>query len=126
MIRLRGKDRRVVRCHKSEQRTMLRAKIVLRAARGVSNSDIALHLGVDVKTVRKWRSRFKYWGLYGLRDEERSGRPRVFDSKVQHELFSLVVQTPPEPYSRWSLDLLAKTLIDGRLVESISIDTLSS
>ncbi|MBX3167897.1 MAG: helix-turn-helix domain-containing protein [Candidatus Eremiobacteraeota bacterium] len=48
-----------------------------------------------MKTVRKWRSRFKYWGLQGLRDEERSGRPRVFDFKVRHEVFSLVVQTPP-------------------------------
>lgn len=130
VLRLRGKDRRllqrVVRCHKSEQRAVLRAKIILWAARGISNSEIAFHLGVDVKTVRKWRSRFKYWGLQGLRDEERSGRPRVFDFKVRHELFSLVVQTPPEPYSRWSLDLLAKALIDGRLVASISIETLSS
>lgn len=130
VIRLRGKDRRilqrVVRCHKSEQRAVLRAKIILWAARGAPNTEIAFHLGVDVKTVRKWRDRFKYWGLIGLDDLERPGRPRLFDSKVRHELFSLVVQPPPEPYCRWSLDLLAKTMVDRRLVDSISIETLST
>lgn len=45
--------------------------------------------------------------------------------RVQHEVFSLIVQAPPEPYSNWTLDLLAKVMIDTKIVTSISIETLS-
>ncbi|MCW5866659.1 MAG: IS630 family transposase [Candidatus Eremiobacteraeota bacterium] len=103
----------------------LRAKIVLLANLGHNNSDIADQLGVDVKTARKWRHRYKYGGFQGLEDAERSGRPMKFDSVVRHEVFTAVVGPPPEPYSRWNLDLLAKHLVDAKIVSSISIETLS-
>lgn len=129
LIVLRPKERRriqrVIHSHKSPQREVLRARIVLLASQGINSSDIAFELGVDVKTVRKWRLRFKYLSFDGLLDEKRAGRPPLFDSKVQHEVFSLVVQTPPEPYSSWTLDLLAKVMIDTNIVSSISIETLS-
>ena len=104
---------------------VLRAKIVLLANQGLNNSDIADQLGVDVKTARKWRHRFKYAGFQGLEDSERSGRPVKFDTVVRHEAFTAVVGPPPEPYSRWNLDLLAKHLLDTKVVSSISIETLS-
>lgn len=117
--------KRTVRAHTSEQRMVLRARIVLLASAGVNTSDIADQLGIDIKTARKWRYRFKYAGLSGLLDEERSGRPISFDADVRHEVFTAVVGPPPEPYSRWNLDLLAKRLVDQRLVSSISVETLS-
>lgn len=129
LIVLRPKDRRrlqgVIRSHKSPQREVLRAKIILLASQGFNSTDIAFELGVDVKTVRKWRLRFKYLSFDGLLDEKRTGRPPLFDPMVQHEVFSLVVQTPPEPYSTWTLDRLAKVMVDTNIVTSISIETLS-
>ena len=52
-------------------------------------------------------------------------RPICFDTDVRHEVFTAVVGPLPEPYSSWNLDLIAKRLVDLRLVSSISIGTLS-
>ena len=59
-------------------RAVLRARIVLAAARRESNASIARNLGVHVDSVREWRRRFAVDGLAGLRDRPRPGRPRLF------------------------------------------------
>ena len=58
--------------------TVLRARIILFAAEGRANDEIAdaLSLGRDV--VSLWRKRFFYERLPGLDERSRSGRPRVF------------------------------------------------
>ena len=61
---------------KTAHRDRLRAQIVLAAARGRDNAQVAADLRVTVDTVRKWRGRFAGRGLDGLADLPRSGRPR--------------------------------------------------
>src|SRR5215207_2787214 len=56
-----------------------RARIVLLAADGVSNTEIAERVGVSRPTVISWRDRYASSGLLGLADEQRSGRPRTVD-----------------------------------------------
>lgn len=67
----------VARARKASLRTVQRAWIVLAAADGQHNAQIAGHLGVHVDTVRTWRGRFAAKGMKGLMDLPRSGRPRV-------------------------------------------------
>jgi Winged helix-turn helix len=55
-----------------------RARIVLAAAAGMNNADIAEDLGIALNTVIEWRKRFFEEGLDGLKDRKRSGRPRRF------------------------------------------------
>jgi hypothetical protein len=62
----------------ASQRDVQRARIVLGAADGLENVEIALRVGVDVNTVSKWRKRFFEEGMDGLVDGHRSGRPRTF------------------------------------------------
>ena len=57
---------------------VLRAKIILLAAEGLSNTEIAARLGLDRQMVSKWRKRFFEQRLDGLADEPRPGRPRSF------------------------------------------------
>lgn len=57
---------------------MLRARIVLLAARFMSNNEIAKRLGISVDTARKWRGRYAAQGRDGLVDRPRSGRPPTF------------------------------------------------
>ena len=67
----------VVRKLTALQRDVQRARIVLAAADGLENVEIAVEVGVDVNTVSKWRKRFFEEGIDGLADRHRSGRPRT-------------------------------------------------
>jgi transposase-like protein len=58
--------------------SVLRAKIVLMAAQGLPNDQIAVSLSVPRQIVSKWRKRFFEERLAGLEDEPRTGRPPVF------------------------------------------------
>jgi hypothetical protein len=81
-VRLTATQRRVLegrlRRATAQQREVVRARIVLAAATGEQNTQIAVRLGVAVNTVSKWRKRFVEEGLSGLRDRKRPGRPRRF------------------------------------------------
>ena len=57
---------------------VLRAKMILLAAEGQSNDDIATALSVGRDVVSLWRKRFFYERLAGLEERPRPGRPRVF------------------------------------------------
>jgi transposase/DNA-binding CsgD family transcriptional regulator len=89
-----------------------RARIVLLAADGVSNTEIAAMVGVSRPTVISWRSRYEQSGLAGLEDQARSGRPAEVDE------IDVVVATlsdggrPPAELgvTHWSSRLLAAKL----------------
>src|SRR3712207_8403217 len=81
-VELLGWSRR----RRTAQGLALRARIVLRAAEGLSNTAIADELGVAKHTVGKWRERFAVHRLGGLQDEPRSGAPRtVTDERVDRK-----------------------------------------
>jgi transposase len=79
---LAAEERRVlearVRRGKAEQREVLRVRIVLAAALGEQNTQIAERLGIALNTALKWRKRFFLEGLAGLAGRGRPGRPRAF------------------------------------------------
>jgi transposase len=89
-----------------------RARIVLLAAQGVSNTEIASRVGVSRPTVIDWRARYQRSGMAGLEDEPRSGRPREID----HESIIAATLTPPPKklgVTHWSSRLLAARLRIG-------------
>jgi DNA-binding MarR family transcriptional regulator len=59
-------------------RDVMRAKAILLAAEGVSNTEIAERLGQSRQAVSTWRKRFCEEGLQGLEERPRPGRPRRF------------------------------------------------
>ena len=59
-------------------RDVVRAKIVLMAAAGMGNDEIAARLDTRREVVSKWRKRFFEQGLAGLEERPRGGRPPVF------------------------------------------------
>ena len=77
-VKGRRKLVRIVRAGTSPQRLVLRAKIVLAAADGQANAQIARDLGCSVAVVRTWRGRFTVRGIPGLFDKRRSGRPETY------------------------------------------------
>jgi hypothetical protein len=57
---------------------VVRAQMILMAAEGVSNDQIANKLNTRREVVSRWRKRFFYERLAGLDEKPRPGRPRVF------------------------------------------------
>ena len=74
-----------VRAHTTGQRAVKRARVVLLAAEGMANRQIAQLVGMDEHYVGVWRRRFAADRLVGLEDRSRSGRPRVYghDDRVK-------------------------------------------
>jgi hypothetical protein len=59
-------------------RVVQRARLILFAAEGMIDKEIALRCGCHPQVVSKWRRRFCEHGIEGLKDRPRAGRPRRF------------------------------------------------
>jgi transposase len=110
-LRLEPQEReqleRWARRPKTEQRLALRSRIVLRCAEGLDNDEVAAELGLNEKTVSKWRRRFVERRLDGLADEPRPGAPRtVLDDKVE-EIVRRTLEEQPLGATHWSTRSLA-------------------
>ena len=87
---------------KTDQRTALRARIVLECAAGKSNTAVASKLKVTLQTVGKWRERFLQGRLGALGDAPRSGQPRkITDEKVE-AVITRTLETRPKDATHWS------------------------
>ena len=112
---MRRKLEEIVRARRSQAGLVLRARIVLLAARGCSNYLIARVLACRENTVRKWRERFRAVAkLSALRDAGRTGRPPSVPMFVRLELIKLACKRPADcklPFrSIWTLDALQDAL----------------
>lgn len=115
-IQLTAEERRIlesrIRNSKTEQRQVLRARIILAASQGEKTGSIAKDLKVRPNTVSKWRTRFAREGLAGLNDAERPGKPSSYKEGTEKRVLSKLDEPPPEGYSRWNGRLLAAALGD--------------
>jgi transposase len=115
------------RSGRTEHRDRVRARIVLAAAAGVSNTAIAAELGLCVDTARRWRRQFAAERLDGLVDRPRTGRPRRFTAVQTAALTALACTLPAEtgiPLSRWSSAELATEAVTRGVAETISASTV--
>jgi len=99
--------RAVLRTPSASQQQALRARIVLRAAEGATNTRIAAETGVSLPTVALWRRSFSERGLDGLKDAPRSGRPRQIDDDEVQRVLALTLEPPPDGSTHWSVRRLA-------------------
>jgi transposase len=103
-----GKLEMLARRPKTDQRTALRARIVLTCASGVTNAVVAKRLGLTQATVCKWRQRFVADRLNGLGDAPRPGQPRrISDAKIE-DVVTRTLERRPESATHWSTRSMAK------------------
>ena len=93
-----------------EARTVERARIILACVDGKEIQQVARELGVSVPTVTKWRRRFALWGLRGLGDQSRSGKPVKYDTAFRNRVLALLEETPPPGMSHWDGPAVAERL----------------
>jgi putative transposase len=115
-----------------EQQVVLRARIVLAAAQGHSNVQVAHQLDINVDTVRLWRDRWA--GLQGidqqtlslserLQDAPRPGVTPKFTSEQRCQMAAFACETPAKagrPLSQWTGREIADEMKVRGIVEQIS------
>jgi transposase len=106
----RGRLEAWARRGKTAQALAMRSRIVLAAAGGAANFEIAEQLGISRPTVTKWRNRFADERLEGLLDEPRPGRPRTVTDEQVELIVTTTLESTPKGATHWSTRSLAKYL----------------
>jgi transposase len=118
----RGRPKAVIELSESDRTDLLRwsrrptsphgiaqrARIVLLAAEGLSNVEVAERVGTHTATVTKWRQRFLAGGVDALADEPRPGAPRKYgDDDIEAAIVKTLTDKPVGS-THWSTRDLAK------------------
>jgi transposase len=94
----------------SAQALAQRSRIVLLAAEGLKNTEIAARLGLARDTAATWRRRYARLGLDGLLDEPRPGRPRTISDQQVEQVIVRTLESTPTDATHWSTRSLAREL----------------
>lgn len=115
-IKLTDGDRKVLsrwaRSGTTEVRLAERAKMILLAADGQSNKEIAKMMKTRRARVSQWRMRFGQRGIAGLQDGRRTGVPARYDKNTKRRILAVLDEAPPEGFSSWTGRLVASRLGD--------------
>jgi len=106
-------------------RRLRRAQLLLLAADGYTETEIAAALHVGVSTVERIRKRFVEGGIeWALTERPRPGGTPKLQGKDEAFLIATACSTPPSGRTRWTLQLLADRLVEVGVVEMISDETI--
>ena len=115
----------LIRKGNSAARKLARARILLKAAEGLSDAQIAKVLDLGTATVGRVRKRFAEEGLESaLQERPRLGQRLKLDGKQQAHLLAVACTNPPQGHARWTLRLLAGRVVELGWAESISPETV--
>jgi transposase len=120
--------RALIRAHSTPQKLAERARIVLLASEGLSNTEIAQRLGIWRKTAGHWRRRWRAAEASAgvgqrLSDAPRCGAPATFTPEQICQIMALACEDPERldvPISQWTQSELARQAVSRGIVESIS------
>ena len=101
-----------VRKGTTEQRLVMRARIVLASAAGRTTKEIARTLELRPATVSKWRTRFARDRIDGLSDAPRRSGRRKYDRETERRILAQMDSPPPSGHATWTGNLLARALGD--------------
>ena len=114
-----------IKSDKKSARKLNRARILLLADEGKTDNEIAEALHTGTATVHRTRQRFVVGNLEGaLNERPRLGGQKKLDEKAEAILETLAHSKPPEGRKRWTLQLLADRLVQLKVVDSISYETV--
>lgn len=114
-----------IKSGKHSARKLNRARILLLADEDKADGEIAEALHTGTATVQRARQRFVESNLEGaLNERPRLGKQKKLDEKGEAILETLAHSKPPEGRKRWTLQLLADRLVQLKVVDSISHETV--
>jgi putative transposase len=122
----------LTRRHTTAQQLAIRARVILAAAEGHNNAQIARDVGVDVDTVRLWRQRWLSCQAARLEDVSvaerlmdapRPGHPARISAEQVCQIIALACEAPSlagRPISQWTSREIAEEIRTRGIVEQIS------
>ena len=109
----------------------MRARVLLlcdehRKAGGRTDEQVAKALEISVSTVERVRQRCVEEGLERAlnRQEQAIRRPKLLDGEKEAQLMAIACSDPPEGREHWTLRLLKDKIVELKVVESISRETV--
>jgi hypothetical protein len=111
---------------KGAARRLIHARILLKADQGWPDPAICAAVEASRPTVERLRKRFVEDGFDAALDPQRPVTPREhkIDGEVEAHLIALACSTPPTGQARWTLRLLASTLVELAYIEDVSHETV--
>jgi transposase len=111
---------------------LLKARILLKAdtspgGEGWSDGQIATALETSADTVARTRQRLVEEGLEAAltrKHSPNSARRRIFDGAAEARLIALACSKPPAGRARWTLQLLEEAVVELKIVERASDNTI--
>jgi transposase len=107
-IEERARLTELARRHTTASAVARRARIILAAADGVGNTEMARSLGVGESTATKWRARFLRRRLDGILDEPRLGAPRKITDAQVESVVTRTLESTPRGQTHWSRRAMAR------------------
>jgi hypothetical protein len=122
----------LIRVGKHPARQLTRARILLKAdasaaGEGWRDCQIAAALDTSVDTVARTRQQLVEEGLDAVlvrKHSPASARPRIFDGAAEAKLIALACSKPPKGRKRWTLQLLEEQVVERKIVERASDNTI--
>ena len=136
IVRLRADERNqllsLIRSGKRSAQFLTKARILLKAdvseaGEGWSDSRIAEALDTSVTNIERTRRQLVEEGIDAVlrrKYNPNSARPRIFDGAAEAKLFALTCGPTPAGYARWTLSLLEEKVVELKIVEKASDNTI--
>ena len=114
----------MLRRGKHSARRLTRARILLKAADGLRDDEIAEAVQTSLPTVERTRKRFAEVKLGALDEKPRPGKKPLLDERGEARLIAEACSAAPGGRERWTLQLLADRVVELKLADSCSADTV--
>jgi len=136
VVRLSGEERArlwdLIASGKRPARLLTKARILMKAdaseaGEGWSDSRIAEALDTSVATIERTRRQLVEEGFEAVLTRKynpNSARPRIFDGAAEAKLIALTCGPAPAGYARWTLSLLERKVVEMKIVEKASDNTI--
>lgn len=129
LVKLKLKDQKLLKelvtKGSLKARTLTRCRILLMTNDGKTDTQIIEALDTARNTIRTVRYRYVHTGLESaINEQPRPGAPNKFTGRDKAKVTAMACSTPPDGYNRWTLRLIADTMIELDVVENISHHTV--
>lgn len=128
-VKLKPKERKklkqLISKGTEKARKITRCRILLMAHEGKTDTHIMETLEVARNTVRTVRSRYAQEGLEAaINEQPRPGAPHKFTGRQRAKITAIACSEPPEGRSRWTLRLIADKVVELKMTNDISHQTV--